>query len=492
VIKNAFPGGWGKIPDTPLVAASVAALLKGGRGARALVGGWSSDRQDRLTYPHIDEGGGRIVVSLDPDVVLASEGDASLTSQWSFVEGISALTIDVLLAVLAQTCAAGADSASNCARPTPIAVTARAILRYKGLQRWGAEGAALRRRVDREIIRLQGLRFNVHRSSAPGSSPGRWNADGASVDGDRLFDIVDSAIVGSTRKGSPAQSETVWLMRAGQWSQWWINSETEVRFGAVPREVLEFDHRRNRGSAVLAKKIGLNTMVPWAGLRSPRALDRRIGDLLADIGELPRRDLRHSRWGARMRGRFDEAILMLRETGVLGIVEWPARYGPESAGRGRGWVETWLASKIVLNRHGVLDDCYAKAARHLRKTRGTGGTASGQLELRRGSVIRTIRIARDVSQCRLAGELGISASYLSQIENERRMASQAVLERIAGWVRANGEADRDGQRMPGAVFAIETVSRWQQSSAGKEQQVAGSQFVQAPVTGTPIGKDDRT
>ncbi len=478
-IANAFPGGWGRIPDNPLIAASVAALLKGGCGARSLTGGWSPDREGRPTYPYIDEDGGRIVVSLDPDAVLASEGDTGPAGQWSFVAGISALTIDVLLAVLAQICAAGAGGEPEHARRIPV--TARAILGYKGLRRWGAEGAALRRRVDHEIVRLQGLRFDV-----------RLAAEGVSVDGDRLFDAVDSAVVRAARKGSPAQPETVWVMRPGQWSRWWMNARTGARFVAVPQQVLEFDHRPNRGSAVLAKKIGLNTVVLWGGMRPPRSLDRRIGDLLADIGELPGRESRGGGWGARMRGRLDAAILKLQETGVLGVVEWPAGYAQGPTDHGRGRAETWLAGRVVRNRPEMTDDCRTEAAGRPRRTHGAGGTASGQLELRRGSVIRAIRIAREISQRRLAGELGISAAYLSQIENERRMASQAVLRRIAGWVRANGGAGRGGQHVPGAIVAIESVGRWRQATAGKKKQVAGSRFAQVPVTGTPIGKDERT
>jgi transcriptional regulator with XRE-family HTH domain len=490
-IANAFPDGWGNIPDNPLVAASVAALFKGGRGARSLTGGWSSD-EGRLTYRHIGESGGGVVVSLDPDAVRASEGDADLDSQWSFVEGICPLTVDVLLAVLAQTCAPGTDNESKRPLLASITVTARAILGYKGLQRWGAEGVALRRHVDQEIVRLHGLRFDVGRIRAGDPGPGRWNADGVSVNAGRLFDIVDSTIVFSTRKGSTERSETVWLTRVGEWAQGCMESRAESRLTAVPRQVLELDHRRNRGSAVLAKKIGLNVMMLWGAMRRRESLDRRISELLADTGELPGRDLRGSRWGARMRSRLDEAVVMLQDRGVLGVVEWPTGIEPGTARRITGWVETWLTGRIVLHRRDVLENCYAEAAKHFREKREAGKTTSGPIELRRGSVIRTIRISRNVSQGRLAGELGISAAYLSQIENDKRMASRAVLGRIAGWVRANGDIGRGSERGPGAVATIESVNKWRQAADGKKQQVARSRTLQDPATGASIGKDDRT
>lgn len=491
-IANAFPDGWGKIPDNPLIAASIAALFKGGSGARSLMGGWSPDDEGRLTYGHIGKRGGRILVSLDQDAVLAGEGKTDLDSQWSFVERVSPLTVDVLLAVLAQICAPGVDNGSNRPLAAPVPIAARAILGYKGLQRWGAEGAALRRRVDEEIVRLHGLRFDIR--GLPGWDPDqrRWNARGVSVDGDRLFDIVDSTIARSTRKGDPVRSETVWLARAGQWAHGWMNSQAGVRLGAVPQQVLEFDHRRNRGSAVLAKKIGLDTVVLWDTMPSRNSRGRRIGDLLEDIGELPRLDVRSGRWGARMRDRFDWAILTLQETGVLGVVVWPMGYEAHGADRGKGWVETWLASTIVLNRPGAFGAYYIESARDLPRQRRARKTGSGLSELRRGLAIRAMRIERDVSQARLARELGISAAYLSQIENEKRMVSRAMLARIAGWVRRNGEAENGGERRPGAVVTIETGNKRWQSTADKKLQAAGRQYPRIPATGTSIGKDERT
>jgi len=491
-ISGAFPDGWGRIPDNPLVAASVAALFRGGRGARALADGWSSGREGRLTYRRVAEDDIQIVVSLDPDAVLTSEGSASLAGQWSYVERISPLTIDVLLAVLAQLCAPCTVNDSKHPSPPPVPITARAILGYKRLQRWGAEGAALRRRVDSEIVRLQALRFDIRPIAACGPGLGRRNTQGVSADGDRLFDIVESTIVRTARSGSAARFEPVWTVRAGRWARWWMNTGAGVRFGAVPRPVLEFDHRRNRGPAVLAKKIGLGAAALWGGMRSRGSLDRRIGDLLADIGELPRRDARGGRWGARMRDRFDAAMLILQETGVIGRVEWPAGYQPGHVAHGRGWVDTWLASMIVLDLRGSLGSRGIDAATPLRANRHASKAGREIAELRRGPVIRAMRLERDVSQRRLADELGISAAYLSQIENQRRLVSRTVLGRIAVWLRTNRGVDPGGQRPPTVIAMIESGAAERQTAWGIERQAAGSRFARIPATGAPAGKDDHT
>jgi len=454
-LANAFPGGWGKIPNNPLVAAAIAALFKGGDGARGLMGGWSADAEGRLTYRHLGKRGGQIVIYPDPAAVIARHNGSDLNKQWAFVEGFSALTVDVLLAILAQICEPGVGNKPKFPLLAPVPITAAAILRYKGLRRWGSEGAELRRRVDEEILRLQGLRFDVHQFPAWDPGLNRWNAKGVSVIGDRLFDIVDSQTIqagGEIR----SRSEIVWLTRIGHWSQWWMNAQAKVWLGAIPQRILEFDHRRNRGSAVMAKKISLNTMVLWGAVRSRGSMDRRVDHLLEDIGELPVLEGRDSHWGGRVRDRFDEAVLQLQEDGIFGHVEWPAGHEPGGADRVKGWVEAWLSSKILLTRPGAFGE--NALVLHRKKRRRMAKTAKQPVELRRGSVIRDMRVKRNISQTRLADELGISAAYLSQVENEKRAVSKHLLVRINDWARANEAAGEFGGRTkPAPVYSLESV-----------------------------------
>lgn len=461
-LANAFPGGWGKIPNNPLVAAAIASLFKGGPGASNLLGGWSPDAEGRLSYRHLGKRGGQIVIYPDPAAVVASHNGNDLDRQWSFIEEFSALTVDVLLAVLAQICEPSLGNKTKYPLLTSVPITAGAVLRYKGLRRWGSEGACLRQRVDKEILRLQGLRFDVHQFPAWDPNLNRWNAKGVSVIGDRLFDIVDSQTYqsgGATR----SRSEIVWLTRLGHWSQWWMNSQAKVWQGAIPQRILEFDHRRNRGSSVMAKKISLNTMVLWGAVRSRGSMDRRVDHLLEDIGELPLPDARDSHWGGRVRDRFDEAVLQLHEDGVFGHVEWPEGHDPGAAHRVKGWLEAWLSSKVMFTRPGAFGE-NALALRR-KKRRRNARTAKQPIELRRGSVIRSMRMERNISQAQLAGELGISAAYLSQVENEKRAVSKFLLSRIAEWAEANETGRNQPARDTGQVYSLHAV-RGNRAAAG--------------------------
>lgn len=461
-LTNAFPDGWGKIPNNPLVAAAIASLFKGGSSARVLLGGWEPDLEGRLTYRHIGKRGGQIVIYPDPAAVIARESGSSIEKQWAFVEGFSPLTADVLLAILAQICEPGLGNKSKFPLLTPVPITASAILRYKGLRRWGSEGRELRQRVDEEILRLQGLRFDVHQFPAWDPGMNRWNAKGVSVIGDRLFDIVDSQTYQSGGEVR-SRSEIVWLTRIGHWSQWWMNAQAKVWLGAIPKRILEFDHRRNRGSSLLAKKISLNTMVLWGAVRSRGSMDRRVDHLLEDIGELPRLDARDSHWAGRVRDRFDEAVLQLHEDGLFGHVEWPRGHEPGASDRVKGWVDAWLASKIVLTRPGAFGE-NAIAARRKKRRRAVKAQSNKTVELRRGSVIRAMRLDRNISQTQLADELGISAAYLSQIENEKRAVSKKMLGRVADWAKTK-EASEANRSESGSVRSLD-AARAMRSAVG--------------------------
>ncbi len=129
-----------------------------------------------------------------------------------------------------------------------------------------------------------------------------------------------------------------WFVRAGQWAYWWMNAQGRVWVTRLARTLLELDHRTNRGSAVMAKKIGQHTTLLRGALRHCTVLERRIEHLLADVGELPTAAARGSHWAGRVRERFDKAMLALVKADVFASVDWPEGFGPGDSNRNKGWV----------------------------------------------------------------------------------------------------------------------------------------------------------
>jgi DNA-binding XRE family transcriptional regulator len=456
-IEDAFPEGWGKIPNNPLVAAAIKAIFKSGPNARRLIGGWSDVGGGRLVYRHLGKRGGQITVYIEaePSGDNGAAGENDLARQWSAIEAMSPLTADVLLAVLAQVSEPSLGNKSKYPLLAPVAITATTILKYKNMKRWGEEGAGLRARIREEIGFLHRLRFDVHQYPAWDPSKKRWNAHGVSTVGDRLFEVVEEHAFCREPKDGGALSEVVWLTRAGHWSQWWMNAQAKVWLCPIPRRLLEFDHRKNRGAAVLAKKIGLNTMVLWGVVRTRGMLVRRIDHLLEDIGELPEPDARDSHWVGRTRDRFDEAILMLQEANLIGKVDWPGGCGPGDADRSKGWARTWLSCKLTLNRPGNPAGEDGAISRRVRKKSNRVSKNRTPKQPCRGHLIRAVRAGRGLSQAQLAQELRVSTSYLSQIENEKRSPSAVLLERLTCWMSQDeAPGPQLPQQEPNALVAL--------------------------------------
>jgi len=151
-------------------------------------------------------------------------------------------------------------------------------------------------------------------------------------------------------------------------------------------------------------------------------------------------DQRSTHWAGRTRDRFDEALLRLREAGTFAAVEWPNGFTLGDSDRAKGWVAGWLSSKVTiyLSASSAADEAAPSRTeahrQHPRRTKSAGIDPSSIESL------RLLRSKRGVSQLELARELGISASYLSQIEHGKKPATGPLRDRISVWaVHGDGE-----------------------------------------------------
>ncbi|MBE0530531.1 MAG: helix-turn-helix transcriptional regulator [Rhodospirillales bacterium] len=119
--------------------------------------------------------------------------------------------------------------------------------------------------------------------------------------------------------------------------------------------------------------------------------------------------------------------MLLKEQGLVDDVVWPARFEPGGCDRNKGWVEAWLASKVVLVRparyFGAFDE---EAAAPSRRRHGPLARARKAAAREVPDDLRQIRLRHGLSQAALADALGISPSYLSQVETGRIAASERL------------------------------------------------------------------
>jgi len=429
-VPTAFPDERGTIPANPLIAAGMAALWKGGAKARHLQGGWQASETGRPVYQHSGRKGGRILV-YPHGAPSATAPHLPPETLWDLVEQLTPLTADVALAVLAQLCEPSMGRKPQAPLLEPVRITADAILQYKGIRRWGLERRLLHERVFTEMEHLRSLHFDVEKYPERHPTTGKWDPRGVSWQGDRLFDIVKVECYQESLFGDRERIEVSWLVRAGQWAHWWLNAHGRVWVGRMARILLDFDHREQRGAAVMAKKLGQRMVLLGEVLPVGTPITRRIDHILEDIGELPTPAKRDHNWIGRTRQRFDGGTDLLQNAGVL-AVGWPIGY---STIPNRQWLETKIQltvpETLPLLPPPSLQDISAPSPR---PRRGRPPLLPAHVPPVDGATIRQTRLEHYWSQKTLATHLGISVSYLSQLENGTRPPSASLMVKILAWL----------------------------------------------------------
>jgi DNA-binding XRE family transcriptional regulator len=421
-----------RTPNNPLMQAGLKAISAGGRLARVLQGGWRDPGHGVPVYRHLGSKKGEVVVY--PQKRTGPEEALPTTETlWAFVESLNLFTADVALAVLAQMVAPSTGDRPKYPLLEPVKITAGAILQYKGIQRYGAERRLLEQRIAEEMERLRALTFDVHQWPTHNpENPKKWAPEGASWQGDHLFDIVKvEKWQESLIDGEPQRIEVAWSVRAGQWAYWWMNSQGRVWLAHMARVLLELDHRKNRPVAAMAKGLGVQ-LAFWVG---PRTIERRIEGLLQDIGELPIPEERNHKWGGRTRERFDAAFLVLKEGGVIADVAWPEGYGPGEGGRSKGWVDQWLGAKVRITLPELAEELPAPTAQPaLPKPAQRKRRKPVKVQQIDGNAVRRAREARGCTQDDLAAFLGVTQPYIARIENGKRLPGVALAKKLRAWI----------------------------------------------------------
>lgn len=438
-VANAFVGGVAQIPNNPMVAAAFTAIFKGGPKARSLINGWDVDENGIIKYRHLGRRGGEIAIYFDVPNRTALNRGAMLAEQTALIESFNPLTADTLLAVFAQICEQSTGNRSFYPLTTPVLISTNAILKYKGVKRWGWERSDLRRRIKQELELLSRLRFDVLQFPSYDPAIKSWNHKGVSVVGDKIIDVIDGDVISVLLDNREKLLDAMWSVRIGHWGRWWLNAQAKVWLGEIPQNLIEFDHRANRGAANMAKKIGISTTVLLEALKSRGYVERRIDHLLETIGELPIMEARDSHWAGRTRDRFDEALMRLQEAGVFEKVEWLSGGGPGDTDRNKGWVEQWLGGKIRIYRKNATirsdADNPSKSGRKngRRKTARSSGAGIDN-PFSTGRIIRKRRIASSMTQSQLAKKLNISNAYLSKIENQKVPVTKSIMQRLVNYL----------------------------------------------------------
>ena len=427
------PRGTIDVPNNPLIATALEAIWHGGIHSRKQARGWTEQDLGPM-FSRTGRHGGKISVYVDPEAAPRSPGGRD--SRWSLVDSISAFTGDVLLAVVAAFVApCWGDGVRRPVRDF-VVVESDTLLKYKGIA--DPKDPSHVARVSQEIEWLSALRFDVERYPLwEGVGDGRRRRR-VTWRGDRLFEAVrlERADAGG---GLPRRA--TWRVRLGQWARRWFDESGRRYVSTLPGLLLALDHRPTRAKSLLSKKIGEKILLLHDISRSSKPLEFTVAQLLSMTGELPLPEYRGKQWAGRVRDRFDEAILALEHSGVFASVIWPDGFGPGDPDRYRGWVDRWLAARVLVSVKPVSgpDGSHAGSpartpVRTLDKKRSARTVPAPDCEAYDFRNLRAVRTDRGWTQRTLAERLGISPSLLSRIENGHTVPSGLLVQKLVTWL----------------------------------------------------------
>lgn len=428
-IKEAFL----PVPTNIEIQLGFKAIWGGGKNWRDK-GIWGIDPYDGVARVMEPVGGhSSVLIWVDPKIEYE---ESSFTSEdmAAYIESLSPLTTDVALAVLA------ALGESEDPFNKAVKITVDDIIKLKGIKAWGLQKEELIKRIDQEMKNLQRLRFEIHSMPSPDPNTGKWVPEGHSWENDRLFDIVRVEKYKQSPIGEKKTIAVAWSVRAGQWAQYFLTPNGLRQVCYVSKKLLELSHRDDRKAEQLAKKIGQYvSLLKWR-LGLGQDLTFKIGNLCHAIGELPEQEQNPGRF----RDSFETALNLLTENGIFERID----YGPDKFNdyeRTKGWLSRWLNYTItfILPTDEAPEEPQAdlpqlpeapntepKRQRKSRKAR----RKPKKEDPFDGTVLRSARQQKNITQEELAQYLGITRKQLSLIENNKVKPSAGTLKKIRKWL----------------------------------------------------------
>jgi len=428
-IKEAFL----PVPTNIEIQLGFKAIWGGGKNWRDK-GIWGIDPYDGVARVMEPVGGhSSVLIWVDPKIEYE---ESSFTSEdmAAYIESLSPLTTDVALAVLA------ALGESEDPFNKAVKITVDDIIKLKGIKAWGLQKEELIKRIDQEMKNLQRLRFEIHSMPSPDPNTGKWVPEGHSWENDRLFDIVRVEKYKQSPTGEKKTIAVAWSVRAGQWAQYFLTPNGLRQVCYVSKKLLELSHRDDRKAEQLAKKIGQYvSLLKWR-LGLGQDLIFKIGNLCHAIGELPEQEQKPGRF----RDSFETALNLLTENGIFERID----YGPDKFNdyeRTKGWLSRWLNYTITF----ILptDEAPEKPQADLPQLPEAPNTEPKRQKKSRkarrkpkkedhfdGTVLRSARQQKNITQEELAQYLGITRKQLSLIENNKVKPSAGTLKKIRKWL----------------------------------------------------------
>ena len=356
------------------------------------------------------------------EIIMAPEEvNVMAERMWQWREELSDQDADVMDAIAATWIQAGPKAASE---RVPIRIDA--LLRLRGLkekkdgsgERYGFERKQ-RTALWRSLLRLQEIWIDVAEAKVvENDRRGRRRRRTRTLQS-RAFILTDR--VGQRRLDGTMDVEAILVAPGEAFGRFLLGPGRQVAL--LSSKALAYDPKRRQSEKRLTRFFAWQWRI---GAKSGTFTRKyRVCTLLSETG-LETTDGKRSRPN-RARKRLEEGLDLLQEDGV--IAHWQYADGwDETRLPSRGWAERWKEARIAVEAPDIIKDAYRQLEQAPKRA---------ELETKAttwGTRIRDRRVALKISQAVAAEQLGISQSYISQLERGRKDPPQGLRKRFEEWL----------------------------------------------------------
>jgi DNA-binding transcriptional regulator YiaG len=215
-----------------------------------------------------------------------------------------------------------------------------------------------------------------------------------------------------------------WKLRPGDVFMPFLFSPNK-QLAILPRQILEWDPYRRSTEKRLARYLSWLTRIRQGKGEYLKPI--RVGSILNAIT----RDV-DARNPSRSRDRLELALDRIQESGV--IRSWQYQEANETVSGQKGWWLQWQDWRLIIEPPQFVLDQYQTISVPEPRKALPQPVATDQVTLAI-TAMKEKRIAKCLSQSRVAEQLGISANYVAMIERGVKKPSQKLMTTITKWLQ---------------------------------------------------------
>jgi len=209
-------------------------------------------------------------------------------------------------------------------------------------------------------------------------------------------------------------------------SRYMVRSGRQIAL--LPIKTLQYNPHREEWEKKLIRYLSWRwrTQARKGDYRKPH----KVSSLLRTIGKEI-----NMRTPSRTRDRFEQALDKLQDDNL--IKAWEYEDWDESIAAKNGWSRLWANAKVIIHPPQTIQKQYQPIAKNSAATQKSVGQQQSKplyQNSQLGSELKSFRKKLRLTLVQAAGELELSAAYLSTIERGKKIPSQKVMRQIEAWI----------------------------------------------------------